>query len=194
MLYTVQTHTHTTRTQQLYKGNYLRVLQTAQLFPLFHCVCVCFSVRNFHAKSNAILGKSFSKNTKSSSADDPHVIHQRQCLSAKLTIQSRQLRRQRRRRLQSQQQRRWLRHEVFFFSGAAAAFVSRWPTLPAPLCVCVFALYAAHTHTETGLYVYMERMWNEIFGWSSEAQAKAERTFANVNSLAVDAPGRRFSL
>lgn len=100
------THTHTTRTQQLYKGNYLRVLQTAQLFPLFHCVCVCFSVRNFHAKSNAILGKSFSKNTKSSSADDPHVIHQRQCLSAKLTIQSRQLRRQRRRRLQSQQQRR----------------------------------------------------------------------------------------
>lgn len=62
-------------------------------------------------------------------------------------------------------------------------------------CVCVFALYAAHTHTHTGtqLYVYMERMWNEIFGWSSEAQAKAERTFANVNSLAVDAPGRRFS-
>lgn len=36
------THTHATRTQQLYKGNYLRVLQTAQLFPLFHCVCVFF--------------------------------------------------------------------------------------------------------------------------------------------------------
>lgn len=122
-------------------------------------LCVCFSVRNFHAKSNAILGKSFSKNTKSSSANDPHVIHQRQCLSAKLTIQSRQLRR----RLQSQQQqqRRWLRHEVFFFSGAATAFVSRWPTLPAPLCVwvCVCVLYMQLTLTRT-LRLACMCIWN----------------------------------
>lgn len=150
MLYTVQTHTHT-HTQHVH-SNYTKET-TWESCKLRSCSpslyeCVCFSVRNFHAKSNAILGKSFSKNTKSSSADDPHVIHQRQCLSAKLTIQSRQLRRQRRRRLQSQQQqqRRWLRHEVFFFSGAAAAFVSRWPTLPAPLCVCICFICSSHSH------------------------------------------------
>lgn len=163
MLYSVQTHTHT--------NTYTAIIQRKLLESLANCAAVprpsvCFSARNFHAKSKAILGKSFSKNTKSSSADDPHVIHQRQCLSAKLTIQSRQLRRQQRRRLQSQQ-RRWLRHEVFFFSGAAAAFVSRWPTLPAPLCVCVcecvrFICSSHYTHTGTRLYVYMERMWNEF--------------------------------
>lgn len=92
---TLYKHTHT-HTQHVH-SNYTKET-TWESCKLRSCspsstVCVCFSVRNFHAKSNAILGKSFSKNTKSSSADDPHVIHQRQCPSAKLTIQSRQLRR-----------------------------------------------------------------------------------------------------
>lgn len=61
---------------------------------------------------------------------------------------------------------------------------SRWPTL-----------LAAYTYTSC-------RIWNacgrklfffffvQLFGWSSAAQAKAARTFANDNSLAMDACGR----